>query len=78
MPLLIPITRPSAAPEDDTTRFYFAGFFAVTITGKLTNELESSATITSEGEEAVFNSSVDVEGGDGVPVIIDLVNTSLR
>jgi hypothetical protein len=78
MPLLIPITRPSLAPLDDLTRFYFPAFFTVTITGKLTDTLEASATITSEGEEAVFNAAVDVEGGDGVPVIIDLVNINLR
>jgi hypothetical protein len=77
MPLLIPVyTEPEEAEE--ARRFYYTALFSTTVQREETDTLLSAVEVTREGEDAVLNAAADIEAGDSVPVVIDLVSEDLR
>jgi hypothetical protein len=77
LPLLIPVYTETEELEV-APRFYYAGLFAVTVQSQPTDTLFAAVEVTRQGEEDALNASADVEAGDSVPVIIDLVAEDLR
>jgi hypothetical protein len=78
MPLLIPIFTEEVEAEDAAPRFYYAGLFSVTVLREETDTLHAAVEVTRQADDAVLNAAADIESGSSVPVIIDLVNSTLR
>ncbi len=72
MPLLLPVS-----PETLRT-FTFVAYSAVTVSRRDEFVMRSSVEVTREMESSVSRHSVDAESGDGVPMLVDLVNEDLR